>query len=361
MNGLVDILYLLRDKDLSFQRKIEQKVKIWAGERNVKARMSGKVELTREQKNEVDQLWGRYKKISYYSHAFYLEKTGTFNPYYVPNYINRAIIDPFFNDWSMARYLDNKCYYPRMFPGVRMPEIVAMRVNGFWCDAESNLLGEQEAKNMIMDAGCCFIKAATEAFGGKGVYYFDPQDMGMTGLENLLTKLCSDIVIQKEIKQSQIISKLNASSLNTLRLTSLLRKDGTVKIYGAMLRMGSAGAKVDNGGSGGIMAQVSDDGRLAKIAYNEEGITFEKHPTSQVRFEDIIIPNYQEAREIIYKLHPMVPHFRLVAWDIGFAQDDRPFLLEANLNGGGINGMQLTNGPLFKEDTEEILDEVFGK
>jgi hypothetical protein len=42
-------------------------------------------------------------------------------------------------------------------------------------------------------------------------------------------------------------------------------------------------------------------------------------------------------------------------------ESGNPILIEANLCRGGIDLLQLSNGPLFGEDTKAILDEVFGK
>ena len=67
------------------------------------------------------------------------------------------------------------------------------------------------------------------------------------------------------------------------------------------------------------------------------------------------------AVELVKKAHPLVPHFRSVSWDIAIVADGTPTLIEANLCRGGIDLLQLNNGPLFGKDTKKILDEVFGK
>lgn len=78
--------------------------------------MPPKVDLTAEQRAEVDKLYKQYCKIRYSSHSFYTAVSGVFSKYYIPNSIFRCIIEPYYNDWKMAYYLDNKCYYPKMFP-----------------------------------------------------------------------------------------------------------------------------------------------------------------------------------------------------------------------------------------------------
>ncbi len=55
----------------------------------------------------------------------------------------------------------------------------------------------------------------------------------------------------------------------------------------------------------------------------------------------------------------MVPHFRSVSWDVAITSEGEAVLIEGNLCRGGIDLLQLSNGPLYGDDTKKILDEVF--
>ena len=70
---------------------------------------------------------------------------------------------------------------------------------------------------------------------------------------------------------------------------------------------------------------------------------------------------FDKVKELVLKASYMVPHFRMVAWDVSVLEDGTPVLIEANLYDGQLDSHQIHNGPLFKKDTERILDEVFGK
>lgn len=152
---------------------------------------------------------------------------------------------------------------------------------------------------------------------------------------------------------------MNSSSVNTIRVLSLLSENG-VKIYSSIIRMGVNGSKVDNASSGGITCGINDDGRLKKIAFSSDGKKYDFHPTSKVKFNEIVIPNYHKILEMVQKIAPTIPHFRLVSWDIALDENDEPLLIEANLRYGELDFHQLNNGPVFGEDTEKILKEVFG-
>lgn len=170
----------------------------------------------------------------------------------------------------------------------------------------------------------------------------------------------TDLVVQEGLIQSQTLSEINKSSVNTVRLLTLLKQDGTVKIYSAILRMGINGAKVDNASSGGITVGIKEDGRLKTCAYSAVGVRYDSHPTSGVKFDNYMIPNYDKVKSLVKEQALYFPHFRLVSWDIAIDGDDRPVIIEANLHFGEIDFHQLNNGPLFGEDTELILREVLG-
>ena len=50
--------------------------------------------------------------------------------------------------------------------------------------------------------------------------------------------------------------------------------------------------------------------------------------------------------------------FRLISWDIVLDCNNEPVLIEANLYVGELEFHQLNNGPIFGDETEEILKEI---
>lgn len=123
--------------------------------------------------------------------------------------------------------------------------------------------------------------------------------------------------------------------------------------------MGINESKVDNASSGGITVGIEENGRLKSCAYNAKGIRFDKHPTSGVKFDDFTIPNFEEIKHTVKEQAKNFPHFRLISWDIALDKNNNPIIIEANLKYGEIDFHQLNNGPLFGDDTKEILNEVF--
>jgi hypothetical protein len=286
----------------------------------------------------------------------YKEKLGKCNQYYIPDDFHYCVIDPYFNNWKYADVIDNKCFYDIYFPDVKQPEAIGFRINGMWYTGEKIPSSFLTIKEKVIDAGSAFIKAATEFCGGHGICYINGSDIEVQFCK-AVEQITGDIVIQKGIVQHGEMAKLNESSVNTVRLISLLKEDG-VKVYSSFVRMGINGAKVDNASSGGIVCGIKQDGTLKDVAYSLSGEKYDCHPDTGIHFSDIKMPKYEAMLAMVEKLHPSLPHFRLVSWDIAIDENEELVLLEVNLKSGGIFNHQLSNGPLFGNDTDAILSEI---
>lgn len=316
--------------------------------------------LTSEQHSEIDKFWSRFYNIRHSSHEYYTQVTGKFYKEYIPNSLWKRIIDPWFNEWKLAHYIDNKCYYHRIFSqlGIKLPNIIAYRLNNFWYDSNDEVITFEDVVTKTTNSDECFIKVAVESWGGAGVFHFT-QAHGRKKLESIISSIDGDLVIQEGVKQSQALATINSDSVNTIRVLSFLKSDGSVVILSTILRLGVKGAKVDNASNGGIVVGIKEDGRLKDVAYSIAGDVFREHPTSHVAFNNIEIPQYVQIINTITRSHPRFPHFRLIAWDFAVDSSDKPVLIEVNLNDAGLASLQLTNGPVFGSRTEEILSEVF--
>ena len=323
-----------------------------------KSRLNQKNILTKQEKKQILDFYKPYRKVDTIFHAYYKEKTGVFNVENLPVdfYINK--VDEYFNDRNASHVMDNKCLYSRLFPGISVLESVACRMSGFWYDGNMQMITKAEWIDLVAKEDAIFIKAATDSCGGKGVAYIEK---GQTDeLNKFIEKQSGDLVVQRPFVQHPSIAQLNPSSVNTLRILSLLTETG-VKFYSSIIRIGVGNTKVDNASQGGIFCGINDDGSLKDTAYRLTGESFKSHPDNGTTFSGYKLVGYDKARELIEKAHPMVPSFRMISWDIVIDESGEAHILEANFAKGGLNSHQLSNGPLFGEDTKKILDEVFGK
>lgn len=347
----------------SYQR-VKVRYRLYNETKIIASHLKGHEKLSEDQKRQIKNFYSKYFKVdnhTYTAHTYYLQKTGVFDIKYIPDPIWYAYIDPFFNNWTLDKYLDNKCYYTRMFPNVKMPKNVFYRLNNFWYDENDKIVTKEFVKQQILNSPTdLFIKNADAYFGcGSGVIYFNPKKTDFSTIEWIFSSRY-DYVVQEAIVQHEVLAQINQSSVNTIRSLSLLKRDGTVKIYSSVLRMGRDGSKLDNTGAGGVSCGIDNDGKLKKIGFDRWGERIDKHPDSHFVFENTILPGFDKSIQLIKRIAPTIPHFRLVSWDIAIDQNGEPTLIEINTAYGGPELHQFSNGPIFGEDTEEVLEEVFG-
>lgn len=322
--------------------------------------------LTTDEIKEIKAFTSPYYTTSGAFHDFYKQHTGKFYTEYIPDDIYFTKIDPFYNDWVKALKFDDKCYYEHLLckSNMRLPQTICYRINGFCLNNDYKSISKEQAINLIIDQKKAFLKKSISSSGGKGVRYFDIDEFqdvetAKTSLNNIIEDLGDNIIVQKPIEQSKSLAILNPSSVNTLRILSMIRPNGKIKICSSIVRMGRNGKKVDNASSGGITCGINPDGSLKDVAFSTNGEKYYSHPDTGVKFNKITIPLYSEIIDLVTQTHPHLPNFRLISWDIAIDKSDKPILIELNLCCGELDFHQLNNGPVFGEDTQEILEEVF--
>lgn len=325
----------------------------------LKKSTSEKYVLTKEMETEAKAFWKKYKSVPMIYHNFYTEKYGEFHKEYIPDEIYYNYLQPYFNNYRLSKALDNKCYYHKMFQGIPQPKLVAYRLNGFWyIDDKVAPQGTVDVFQVLTEEKEVFVKRATDCGGGHGVNYLNCEGLTLEAFEKLIQGISGDIAVQRGITQHSALAKINPSSVNTIRLITLLEKDGA-RVLSTILRMGVGETKVDNSSSGGMTIGVTADGKLKKFACANKRRLVSEHPSSKVVFEGYALPSFEQVKALVLEASYMVPHFRMVAWDVSVLEDGIPVLIEANLYDGQLDSHQIHNGPLFGEDTERILDEVF--
>lgn len=317
--------------------------------------------LTAEERQAAIDFWKPYLKIDPVFHAFFKETTGRFHPDWVPTdvYINN--LDEYFNDRNASHILDNKSLYEQLFPGIPKIPVITCRRGGLWYNGQNQIISYEEAVDIVCQEDAVFVKAATLSSGGAGVNYICAEQGDLREqFAQAISSMRGDIVVQRPFRQHPVFAALNKSSVNTLRIMSVLSESGA-KIYVPVVRIGVGDTKVDNACAGGVFCGIRDDGTLKDTAYRLNGESFKKHPTSGIVFEGYQLEGLEKAKALVRKAHPMIPFFRMVSWDIVIDEQGEAYMLEVNFAKSGNEPFQFTEGPLLGEDLRGYLDEIFRK
>lgn len=309
-------------------------------------------------KKEIQYLKNYSRKTfgssSYWSWlALYMEVRGEFVPGLIPYDFYRILLKNELNPASISGIAECKTFDYRLFPDFSVKPILT-RISGNFYDDQMNLMIREAAICKLLQYKQEVVVKEDYGLGGSRVNFFKPRDIDFSKYKNDV-----NLIFQPVIEQHEKLSKLNKTSVNTIRVLTYLNNQGVVEFKAAYLRFGSDKSRVDNRSSGGGFCFVQKDGRLEPKAYNS--LILEKGTRTlhnNIEFSSIVIPNYQLAIEKCKKAHEKFPYGRLVGWDVAIEKTLKPVLLEWNLN-PQIWYVEALKGPLWKGDS--YLDEIISK
>jgi hypothetical protein len=184
---------------------------------------------------------------------------------------------------------------------------------------------------LSLDAFCKPIR------GGKGQEIFRLTAWGgrvkMNGNEispSALTAFHYPLIVQERLSQHALLSQLNSSSVNTVRLLTF--RDGEEIVAPcAGLRFGVGNTVVDNWDMGGLVAGVCiESGAINTPAYSKSGGGGRTtHPLTGMPLTSLRLPDWTDAVDLSRRLHRDLPGIHSVGWDIAFTTDG-PVILEGN-------------------------------
>ena len=125
------------------------------------------------------------------------------------------------------------------------------------------------------------------------------------------------------------MSSLNPTSVNTVRIVTLKKDDGSIVILFIGLRIGNSNKSVDNFNNGGLFTVVSDDGIVRKPAVDKVGNVYTKHPATQKEIIGFKIPNFNKATSIAKECAKEMDGLRYIGFDVAITQEDA-LIVEAN-------------------------------
>ncbi len=137
-------------------------------------------------------------------------------------------------------------------------------------------------------------------------------------------------IMEESIEQSDTLSAINPTSINTIRCLTYLDRFGRAHVMGAALRCGSSATVVDFVSSGGLYCGINIyDGVIIGDALNKSGDTVKEHPVSSIKFADYRIPEIGRAFSVCTECHEGIGAPTTIGWDVAISVHG-PVILEGN-------------------------------
>ena len=142
------------------------------------------------------------------------------------------------------------------------------------------------------------------------------------------------LIFESLIAQTEQLSSLNPSSVNTIRFMTTLYPSGESKVIAAFIKIGRDGKCVDNAGKGGNVDACIDI-NTGKILYTIQFDGWRRiknithHPDNGNLIEGIKIEGWEKIKDQVNKFQESFPFIKAAGWDIAVT-DEGPVVIEVN-------------------------------
>lgn len=175
-----------------------------------------------------------------------------------------------------------------------------------------------------------FIKKPETLSQGKGIEILEVDVDGSPDELFKIVRKHKRSVVESLIVQSEIMSRFNESTVNTLRVITF-HNGVEPQILGGFFRTGRKGSVVDNAGSGGVFAALDPaTGTICSDGADEGGREYKCHPDSGIEYKGFEIPKWDELKALVLKLTAEFPEMPIIGWDFAFTSDEEWVVLEVN-------------------------------
>lgn len=349
----------LRKKLDDFNRKIESIYRMYSYQRKAKARlkrMNYGYDLGDDYNNIIVPYWRQFGlKPKKYWFQIFCDREQKVDPRYIPDDLWYGKIVPYYSNPQFRRLGEDKCLHDIYFSNLNRPDTLAKNIAGVFYDSEMNIIDKKYVLKICEEYnGEFLIKPSIDSGEGRLIKFFENGKYTLDDVEETIDELKANFIIQGAVKQHEELSKLNKTSLNTIRTISFLF-EGEVHILSSILRVGAENSKVDNIGAGGFAIPIHENGCLYDKGVNRKAEWVSEN-NNGILFSSIKIPNYNELIETIVNTHKKQAHFKIIGWDFSIDENLQPIFIEFN-SCPGPN--QITVGPTFGDLTEKVLRDVF--
>ena len=161
------------------------------------------------------------------------------------------------------------------------------------------------------------------------------------------------VFVEELVIQHPEMNVLCAGSVNTIRIMTF-NNHGKPEILWLGMRVGNGINAVDNFHAQGMGVSIDlQTGRFVGNALDKDGVEFEYHPTSGVKFDGFQIPYFQEAVDMVLRACLESDKILVVGWDVAISENG-PLLIEGNRR-PGFDLVQMLDGRGRKDMLRHVL------
>ena len=215
--------------------------------------------------------------------------------------------------------------------------------------------GTKEELETFLKNNAEFMIKPYDGLGGSGVAKMTRDEV--TDIDEFYDKLKNErLFIEGYVKQNSEINKLCSASVNTIRIMTFGYKGKSRILYAAM-RIGNGVNHCDNFHQGGMGCSIDiESGRLIGNAVDKDLNVFEIHPTSKVKFDGFLIPNWEKAKQMVLEAALVNDKIHVVGWDVAITEEGATFI-EGNRR-PGFDLVQVLSGRGRKDIMRTCLVEI---
>lgn len=224
--------------------------------------------------------------------------------------------------YKLEKKLNDRRFYKTFWDKEKFNEAFKDFVNREWIFCQT--ASDKEIEEFVKNHKTCLVKPQALS-AGRGIHIYNSND----SFDKLRNEKC---LLEEYVIQAKKMAELNPSSVNTIRVYTLLNNN-TVIFLSATLRVGGADAVVDNFHTGGVAYPIDCEyGIITAAGRNIQGETYLYHPTTNKKMIGFEIPHWYELKQFISVACFVIPTARLIAWDVAILENGFE-MIEGNYNG----------------------------
>lgn len=267
----------------------------------------------------LDFLWTKLTKktflIDYVQYKFYNRNSMSRNTFIDYNKLHE-LIDKVNNKYK-EEIFNSKILFNKTFRNY---------LNREWINIDE--VDEKEFVEFANKYNKIIVKPQEGSFG-IGIEIFETKNTNLLELYNKIKATAS--FVESVVEQDEELNKFNDTTLNTLRMVTLIDNKGKPHVMDAILRIGRKGKHTDNFHNEGLACLVDiATGVVYTIAKDKNSIRYIYHPDSKKAICGFKVPHWEKVIDKCKELAMVVPDVRYVGWDIAIDKYGNVVCIEGN-------------------------------